>query len=149
MVLGLWVLLACIAGVAAAMLWWKRRVRRVFTIDHVRVELHDAHIVDDRVIDAVWRGAISMTNRTRRPRALPMFGERATVTAGRRVYLAEVYLESDATEVNPGDLALAWVEFVLPGGARPLRGRLLQLRDTRRDRSLQFSPLGVRTKPAG
>jgi hypothetical protein len=49
------------------------------------VELHDARIIDDRVIDAVWRTAISMTNKTRRPRALPVFAEQATVVAARRV----------------------------------------------------------------
>jgi hypothetical protein len=92
----------------------KRRPRRTVTIDHVRVELHDAHIVDDRVIDAVWRAAISMTNNTRRPRALPVFGARATRSARSRVYLAEVFLENEAKEINPGDVALVWVDFALP-----------------------------------
>src|SRR5687767_1094930 len=106
----LWLTLACIAGTVSAVIWW-RPIHRTVTIGHVRVELHAAHIVDDRVIDAVWRAAISMTNRTRRPRALPVFGERATVSARHRLYLADVYLETDAKQINPDDVVLAWVEF--------------------------------------
>ncbi|MCC2032610.1 hypothetical protein [Microbacterium allomyrinae] len=60
----------------------------------------EEHVVDDRVVEALWRAAISMTNKTRRPRALPLFAERATVKAGRRVYLSSVYLDADAIEVT-------------------------------------------------
>jgi hypothetical protein len=106
----------------------KRRPRRTVTIDHVRVELHDAHIIEDRVADAVWRVAISMTNNTRRPRVLPVFAARATVTAKSRVYLAEVFLENESKEVNPGDVALAWVDFVLPENAAVRHIDLTRLR---------------------
>lgn len=111
-----WIMLGAVAGGAIAIVWWMRRPRRAFTIDQIRVELHGAHIVDDRVIEVVWRVALSMTNKSRRPRALPVFAERATVRAEHRVYLASVYLDADAREVSPGDVALAWVECVLPGG---------------------------------
>lgn len=98
--------------------------------------LHEAHIVEDRVIDAVWRAPISMTNRTRRPRVLPVFAERATVRAGHRVHLAVVCLENDAMEVNPDDVALAWVEVVLPASqsARVVDAAVMQTRP----RTLRF-----------
>lgn len=115
MAVDLWIwLFVCVGiGLAAAGVWWGRRARRIYVIDHVRVEMHPACIVEDRVVENVWRAAISMTNTSRRPRVLPVFAERATVRAGRRVYRAKVYLDADMTEVNPGDVALAWVEFVL------------------------------------
>src|SRR4051794_7141246 len=106
--LRVWLSLVCIASVVAAFVWRKHRTRRFFTIDHVRVELHDACIVDDRVMDAVWRVAVSMTNISRRPRVLPVLAARATVTANHRTYLADVYLDADVCEVSPGDVALAW-----------------------------------------
>ena len=135
---GLWIVLTYLAGIGAATLWWKRRARRAFTIDHIHVELHAAHIVDDRVIDAVWRAAISMTNGSRRPRALPVFGERAMVRAGNCRYLPDVYLETDVKEINPHDVALAWVEFVTPAAMRH-RHLYLTLLESRRPRgSLRF-----------
>ena len=134
-----WILLACVAGVVVAIVWWKGRARRVFTIDHVRVELHDARIVDDRVIESVWHAAISMTNTSRRPRVLPVFAERATVKAGRREYLASVYLDADVSEISPGDVALAWVEFVLPADVVPRRCNIVQLRDPHSNRSYRLA----------
>ena len=115
----IWFVLVGVAGIAVAGLWWKRRARPVYVIDHVRVEMHPACVVEDRVIEVVWRAAISMTNTSRRPRALPVFAERATVTAGRRVYLATVNLDAELIEINPDDLALAWIEFVLHSGELP------------------------------
>ncbi|MFB8146668.1 hypothetical protein ACFC1W_07975 [Microbacterium sp. NPDC056003] len=140
----IWVVLAGLAALAAGGVWWKRRARRVYVIDHVRVEMHPACVVEDRVIEQVWRAAISMTNTSRRPRELPVFGERAEVRAWNRVHLATVYLESDAVEANPGVVALAWVEFVLQGGERPRqvdvallsRQRPMTLRFTSRRESL-------------
>lgn len=141
---GVWILLGCGAGVMVAFVWWKHRARRAFTIDRVRVELHDACIVDDRIVEAVWRAAISMMNNSRRPRALPAFRERATVSAGRREYLACVYLEADVSEVNPGDVAVAWVEFVLPADAVPRRCNIVLPRDPHSNRSYR---LAVRREP--
>lgn len=138
MEIGLWVLLACIAGVAPAIVWWKRRARRAFTLNHFRVELHDARVVDDRIVDAVWRAPISMTNESRRPRGLPVLAERATVRAGRRVYLATVYLDADVAELNPGDSAIAWVEFILPDDARPRSIELVRLRAEQRSVKLRY-----------
>ena len=134
-----WILLVGIAGVVVTIVWWKRRARRVFTIDHVCIELHDARIVDDRVIEAVWHAAISMTNNSRRPRALPVFAERATVRAGHRVYLASVYLDADVSEISPGDVALAWVEFALPADVVPRRCDIVQLRAAHSNRSYRLA----------
>lgn len=115
----IWVVLAGVAVVLVVGLWLKRRVRRVYVIDHLRVEMHPACVVEDREIEHVWRSAISMTNRSRRPRALPTFGERPTVRAGRREYLATVYLDAGEVEVNPRDVSLSWVESVLPADVLP------------------------------
>lgn len=134
-----WFVLVGVAGVAIAVTWLMRRPRRAFTIEHIRVELHDAHVVDDRVVDAVWRAAISMTNNSRRPRALPVFAARATVGARHRVYLADVYLEKDATEVNPRDIALAWIEFVLPADLWGWNVDLVHLRAERPAVRLRFT----------
>lgn len=111
----IWAVLVGIVVVAGAAMWRHRRARSVYVIDHVRVELHPACLVEDRVIENVWRAAISMTNTSRRPRLLPVLAERATARAGRRLHLASIYLDADLVEVGPGDVALAWAEFVLPG----------------------------------
>lgn len=133
----IWVVLSGAVVLALAGVWWKRRARRVYAIDHVRVEMHPACVVEDRVVEVVWRAAISMKNISRRPRMLPMLAERATVRCGRRLYLATVYLEADASEINPGDVALAWVEFVSPA-ASPPRMLEIPLSAQRRSRSLLF-----------
>lgn len=136
----IWILCFVVVGAVVGALWRRLRPRRVFTIIHVRVEMHEAVVVEDRVIEAVWRAAISMKNVSRRPRMLPVFAERATVRAGWREYLATVYLEDDAGEVNPAEVALAWVECVLPVGACPgvLDGVLLCQRRRTRNLGLLF-----------
>ncbi|MBT8797461.1 hypothetical protein [Microbacterium flavum] len=101
------------------LVWWKRGARRVYVIDHVKLEMHSACVVEDRVVEQVWRVAISITNTSRRPRLLPVLAERATVRADRCVFLANVYLDADVRELNPRAVALAWIEFVLPGGVSP------------------------------
>ena len=116
----IWVVLAGAVAVLGAAVSWKRRARRVYVINHVRVEMHPPCVVEDRVIEQVWRAAISMTNTSRRPRALPTFAERATVRAGRRDYLATLFLEADVDEADPGAVALAWVEVGLPAGVAPV-----------------------------
>lgn len=108
-------------------------------IDHVRVEMHPACIVEDRVIEQVWRAAISMTNVSRRPRLLPVLAERATVRAGIRAYLASVYLDADAFEVNPGAVAVAWVECVLPSESVPIAVRADVLFGGRAPRGARFA----------
>jgi len=133
-----WVVLAGVTALAVAVVWWKRRARRVYVIDHVRVEMHPACVVEDRVIEHVWRAAISMTNTSRRPRALPVLAERATVRVGRRAYLAHVHLDTVDVELNPGGVALAWVEFELPSGALPARIETHQLPVTDRPTPLRW-----------
>lgn len=115
----MWVVLVIATASTIGLAWWKRRARRVYVVDHVKLEMHPACVVEDRVVEQVWRAAISMTNTSRRPRLLPVLAERATVRASRRIFLANVCLETDVDEVNPGDVALAWVDFVLPGGMAP------------------------------
>ena len=115
----MWAVLVIATASMVGLVWWKRRARRVYVIDHVKLEMHPACIVEDRVVEQVWRAAISMTNTSRRPRLLPVLAERATVRTGRSVYLANVYLDADVRELNPLSVALAWVEFALPGGMLP------------------------------
>lgn len=136
----IWAVLAMVAAVLVAAAWWRRRARRVYVINHVRVEMHPPCIVEDRVIEHVWRAAISMTNTSRRPCALPTFAERATVRAGRREYLATVYLVADEVEVNPRQVSLAWVESVLPADAVPSLTRAVLLRQRRTPRVLMCAP---------
>lgn len=136
----IWVVLGGVAVVLVAGAWWKRRARRVYVIDHVRVEMHPACVVEDRVIEQIWRAAISMTNTSRRSRALPTFAERATVRAGRREYLATVYLDADEVEVNPREVSLAWVESVLPADMVPSLARAVFLRRRRTPRVLRYAP---------
>lgn len=134
-----WVVVAGLVLAAIAAVWLKRRARRVYVIDRVRVEMHPACVVEDRVVEQVWRSALSMTNLSRRPRAVPAFAERSTVRAGRREYLASVYFDADDLEINPRAVALAWIEYVLPMDAAPRRARLARLGDGRRPRVLAFA----------
>ncbi|KAF2418101.1 hypothetical protein [Microbacterium sp. B35-30] len=135
----IWAVVAGLLLVALAVVRLKRRARGVYVIDHVQVEMHPACVVEDRVIEQVWRSALSMTNLSRRPRAVPTFAERSTVRAGRREYLASVYFDVDDLEMNPRAVALAWIEYVLPMDAVPGRGRLTLLGDDRRRRVLAFA----------
>ncbi len=134
-----WVLVAGLVLAATAAVWLKRRARRVYVIDHVRVEMHPACVVDDRVVEQVWRSALSMTNQSSRPRAVPNFAERSTVRAGRLEYLASVYLDAGDLEINPRAVALAWIEYVLPMDAVSGRARLALLGEDRRPRVLAFA----------
>lgn len=115
----IWVALAGAAMVVVAGVWWKRRARRVYVINHVRVEMHPPCVIEDRAIEQVWRAAISMTNVSRRPRDLPVLAARAIARTGRYQYLGDVYLDAAAVETSPGEVALVWVEFVLPCGRAP------------------------------
>ncbi len=133
-----WAVLVIAATSTAGVVCWKRCARRVYVIDHVRVELHPACVIEDRVVEVVWRAAISMTNTSRRPRPLPVLAERATVRAGRCIYIANVYLDADANDLNPRDVALAWVEFVLPDSVSPRRIDTSTLPRDVRNRSLHW-----------
>lgn len=135
----MWVVLVIATASMVGLLWWKRRARRVYVIDHVKLEMHPPCVVEDRVVEQRWRAAISMTNTSRRPRVLPVLAERATVRAGSRVFLANVYLETHVDEVNPGDVALAWVEFVLQGGIAPGVIVVSRLRCDERARPLRWT----------
>lgn len=147
----MWALLVIATALTVGLAWKKRRARRVYVIDHVKIEIHPPCVVEHRVVEQAWRAAISMTNASRRPRPLPLFAERAAVRAGRYVYLADVYLDADIQELNPRDVALAWVEFVLPGdpAAERVHGEILA--DERHRRALRWAPRsasGVRGRAA-
>jgi len=133
---GVALLVALIGVILVGRRWFAPR--GAYRIDHFRVELHDAHVIEDRVLDVVWRAAVTMTNTTRRPQPLPILAERATVSAGRKTYLAYVYLDTSAAEVNPDDVALAWVESVLPAGIAPHNWSLLAI-GPRRPRAFQLT----------
>ena len=135
----MWTALVIATASMVGLVWWKRRARRVYVIDHVKLEMHPPCVVEDRVVEQVWRAPISMTNTSRRPRVLPVLAERATVRAGNPVFLANVYLETDVDEVNPDDVALAWVEFVLPGGMAPGVIVVSRLRSGERARPLRWT----------
>lgn len=148
----IWVVVAAAVAAAGGVGWLKLRARRVYVIDHVRVEMHPACVVEDRIVEQVWRSALSMTNLSRRPRAVPIFAERSTVRAGRCEYLAGVYFDADDLEINPRAVALVWIEYVLPMDAVPGRARLALLGDGRRPRVLAFAApreIDVRRSVAG
>lgn len=140
----IWVVLTGVAAVLVVGVWLRCRARRVYVINHVRVEMHPPCIVEDRVIEQVWRAAISMTNMSRRPRALPVLAERATVRAGWRAYLVSVYLDADVLEVNPGAVAVVWVECVLPRDSVPAAIRSHVLYNWRAPRRVLFKVPGRR-----
>lgn len=136
----MWTALVIATALTVGIAWWKRRARRVYVIDHVKLEMHPPCVMEDRVVEQVWRAAISMTNTSRRPRLLPMFCERATVRAGRCVYLANLYLDVDVHELNPRDVTLAWVAFALPGDVPAHRIDTGLLDGGRRPRTLRWAP---------
>lgn len=142
----MWIWLVLVGGLAllTAAVWWKRRARRVYVFDRVRVEMHPPYIVEDRVIEQVWRAAISMTNTSRRPRMPSMLAERGTVNCGGRSFLANAFLDAEPVEINPGDVASVWVEAVLPTDSRPRSYTLVHLRIQRPPRSLRFLWSGTR-----
>ncbi len=140
----IWVVLTGVAAVLVVGVWLRCRARRVYVINHVRVEMHPPCIVEDRVIEQVWRAAISMTNTSRRPRMLPTLGERVTVNCGGRSYLASAFLDAEPVEINPGEVALVWVDAVLPADSRPRSCALVHLRIQRPPRSLRFLWSGTR-----
>lgn len=136
----MWAALVIAAASTIGVLWWKRRARHVYVIDHVKLEMHPPGVVEDRVVEQLWRAAISMTNTSRRPRVLPVLADRATVRAGRCVYLADVYLDANVHELNPRDVTLAWVEFALPSDAPAHRIDTGLLDGGRRPRTLRWAP---------
>ena len=119
-------------------IWRVRRALVAVTLRGVRLEVHGARPVEDLVIETMWRSPLSMTNRSRGPRRLPVIASRATVLAGGKTYLASVYVECDAQEVSPEQLALAWAEFVLPSGVEPQVLAVAVLDGNTRPHSLRF-----------
>lgn len=135
----IWVVLVIATAATVGLVWWKRRARRVYVIDHLKLEMHPPCVLEDHVVEQVWRAPISMTNTSRRPRPHPLLADRARVQAGRYVYFADVYLDVDARELNPRDVALAWVEFALPCDALAHRIDSGILSGGRRPRTLRWA----------
>ena len=123
-----WMLLAIVGiGLAvvivALLVRHRRRFRRLpVTINGVRIECQGAVLDEDLVIERNWRATLLMTNVTRKPVTVPALGSRAVVTSGRKQYAGVVYLEREASELNPGDAIVSWVLVRLGGGGVPRRG---------------------------
>lgn len=125
-----WMLLAIVVGglavvIVALRVRRRRRVRRLpATINGVRIECQGAVLDEDLVVERNWRVTLLMTNGTRKPVSAPALGSRAVVTSGRKQYAATVYLEREASELNPGDGLVAWVLVRLDSGGVPRRVEL-------------------------
>lgn len=136
------VLIVCSgAAIDSSASWRKARPQRARSVGRFRLEIHPAHVIEDRAIEVLWRAAITSTNRSRKPRVLPVLAMRATVAARRRTYLATIYLDGSPAELNPDDVALAWIEFVLPAGVRPMSASITRLSGPRTPQQLR---LGLR-----
>ena len=126
-----WLLAGASIGVVAFLTGrqlWRGHGRRSASLDGVKIEVHGVHLVEDLVMENLWRVTISMTNRSRTPRPLPTLASRSTIAAGKKRYLASVVLERDITELSPDDVAIAWVEATLPASATPRSLALAELR---------------------
>jgi len=121
---------------------WRRIGHRAATLDGIKIEVHGVHPVEDLFVEDLWQATLSMTNRSRKPRPLPVLASRATITAGKKRYLATVFLERDAAELSPDDVAIVWVEATLSAGAIPRSLELVELRSGGAPR-----PLSLRTVP--
>lgn len=133
-----WLLIA--AGTAGPIVWiWlARQCRTRVTLHRVQIEVHAATPAEDLVIETMWRVSVSMTNRSRRPRRLPLLASRATGVAGRKTYLAAVFRECAADELSPDQVVLAWAEFMLPAGVAPRLIAIAVLGGSRGPLSLRF-----------
>lgn len=87
----------------------------------IKFEVHGANQIDDLIIESVWRITVSMTNRSRRPRRVALLASRATVSAGRNVFLARVFIERNCYELSPTEVMIADIDCVLPAGLSPRR----------------------------
>ena len=126
-----WLLVGVSVGgvvVLASRYLWRRNGHRAATLDGIKIEVHGVHPVEDLFVEDLWRATISMTNRSRKPRPLPVLASRATIAAGKKCYLAAVFLERNTPELSPDDVAIAWVEGTLPAGATPRSLVLAELR---------------------
>ena len=127
--------------VAAAWLArWLYKPRSSHTRDGVRIEAHGTHMVDDLILERLWRTTISVTNVSRGPRPVPLFASRATVRAGRKVYLAGVFVERDLCELNPDEVVVVQVDCLLAAGVAPQTLELIELRPAVDSKRLQLRP---------
>ncbi|WP_137845827.1 hypothetical protein [Microbacterium sp. 2FI] len=119
-----------ITVVVLALAWvslaaWRARRRRVrklpATLGGVRIELAGVHVDEDLIVEQNWRITLLVTNRGRKPAMVPALSSRATVRAGKREFAGRVYLEREATELNPDEVLVAWVSLQVPGGRVPCR----------------------------
>lgn len=115
-----WILFTAVFVVVVAIVVWgvvarRRRFRRLpATLGGVRIECQGAHLDEDLIVEQNWRITFLLTNSTRMPRPVPVLSSRATVKVGREKYAGTLYLEREASEINPGDALVAWVLAQLP-----------------------------------
>lgn len=124
--------------VVAWVVWRASRPLSSRTSHGMRIDAHSIHAVDDLIVECLWRTTMSVTNVSRRPRPVPVFASRATVTAGRKVYLASVFVERDLWELNPDEVAVVQVDCLLAAGAVPRKVELVELRGIIDSRRLQL-----------
>jgi hypothetical protein len=118
----------------------RARARRAVVRRGIAIKWEGARPVDDLIVECLWRTTISVTNQSRAPRQVPVLASRATVAAGRKVYLGSVFLERELLELNPDEVAVIWVDYLLPAGTLPRRVELSELRVRGDDRRVRLRP---------
>ena len=138
-------------GLVAFFIWGVRRMnvrRGPVTLGGIRVEVTAPHIVEDRVMEAMWAVPVIYTNTSRRPARVPVLAARATVQAGRRRYAGELKLDrrvifdDGSLELNPQDTLTGSVLVRLPRDEEP---RMVELAQYPAQRKLRYR---VRVVPA-
>ncbi|MBF4563397.1 hypothetical protein ITJ43_14790 [Microbacterium sp. VKM Ac-2870] len=148
------VLVLLLALVGFGLLWWwavrvLHRRNLPASIEGLRVEVTAPVIAEDRVLDVLWEVPVIVSNTSRRPRQVPLFGQEAHVWAGRAKYLCAVTSEAvwqwedgQVLVLNPGAVVTASVWAQVPAGDVPHRVELHQvLPHTRRIRGALPAPI--------
>ncbi|WP_197053024.1 hypothetical protein [Microbacterium hominis] len=132
--------------------WWSIRIlhRRDLpaSIEGLRVEVTAPVVAEDCVLDVLWEVPVIVSNTSRRPRQVPLFGQEAHVWAGRAKYLCAVtskavwqWEDGQILVLNPGAVVTASVWAQVPAGEVPHRVELYQvLPHTRSVRGVLLAP---------
>ncbi|WP_204948042.1 hypothetical protein [Microbacterium laevaniformans] len=139
-----WPLLLVAAIILGAAAWLLLRAQQSpslpTNIGGIRIEVIAPVLSEDRVLEQVWEVPVVLTNKTRRPRAVPVLAQRAEVRTKRARYIAELTTEVSwereedgaRLELNPAGTTIGSVWVVLPAGEPPLRLRLQELQPKQR-----------------